>query len=614
MSTYYVINAGNSINNTAVNGQGLQLAAGDNILIQNTGSVLATGSAGTGIYLNAYDTGGVITVAGLVLGTQMGIYSLGQNAQINVSGQVYGGLSAQGSGSIVTIASSGYVSGDMSLDGPYSLLVNDGTINLGNGQFQIDNGVYIHNNGLISGGGQGIFFDGDGAVAVVNSGRIDGGFQTYYAAPNTASVSIDNSGIWAGPINLSPGIDTVTNTGTFNGGIGLGGGNDTLDSSNGIILGGISGGDGNDYILGGASNDIISGGTGADTLDGGGGVNTLDYSGSLLSVTVDLGNNFAKHGDAAGDHIAHFQNVYGSLKGDTLSGDAGNNVINGLMGNDTLNGNAGDDTLLMLGKGKAHINGGAGNDVIQLVTVDPVNFGPAFSIADQIDGGSGFDTLLLSGAANIAFTATTLVNVELLQMADGFNYSVVSNDATVAAGQTLIVDGTALTGSNQLYFSGVLETNGNFSIDGGDAKDTIVGGAGNDVIAGNGNADILTGGSGSDVFVFNDSNDSTGPKYDLITDFNATLDKIQTPDGVNNLDAMVSSGTLSSATFNGDLKVALNGHLLAGDAIVFKATAGTLSGHSFLVVDANGTAGYQSGDYVIDVTGYTGTFVIGDFA
>jgi hypothetical protein len=34
--------------------------------------------------------------------------------------------------------------------------------------------------------------------------------------------------------------------------------------------------------------------------------------------------------------------------------------------------------------------------------------------------------------------------------------------------------------------------------------------------------------------------------------------------------------------------------LHAGDAVLFTASAGSLAGHTFLVVDANGIAGYQA--------------------
>lgn len=49
-------------------------------------------------------------------------------------------------------------------------------------------------------------------------------------------------------------------------------------------------------------------------------------------------------------------------------------------------------------------------------------------------------------------------------------------------------------------------------------------------------------------------------------------------------------------------------------AVLFTPDSGTLSGHTFLIVDINGTAGYQaSADLVADITGYTGTITTGDF-
>ncbi|HSZ74839.1 MAG TPA: bluetail domain-containing putative surface protein, partial [Rhizomicrobium sp.] len=151
--------------------------------------------------------------------------------------------------------------------------------------------------------------------------------------------------------------------------------------------------------------------------------------------------------------------------------------------------------------------------------------------------------------------------------------------------------------------------------EGGAAKDTITGGAGDDTITGGGAGDLLAGGGGADTFVYNAVSDSTGTKYDTISNFNATVDKIQFPTVPAHLDTAVTSGSLSTATFNSDLHTDLAGHLAKGDAILFTASAGTLSGHTFLVVDANGSAGYQANaDFVVDVTGHTGTFTLSDFA
>lgn len=48
--------------------------------------------------------------------------------------------------------------------------------------------------------------------------------------------------------------------------------------------------------------------------------------------------------------------------------------------------------------------------------------------------------------------------------------------------------------------------------------------------------------------------------------------------------------------------------------VLFTADSGTLSGHTFMIVDVNGTAGYQAGaDLVVDITGYSGTPTVSDF-
>jgi hypothetical protein len=50
--------------------------------------------------------------------------------------------------------------------------------------------------------------------------------------------------------------------------------------------------------------------------------------------------------------------------------------------------------------------------------------------------------------------------------------------------------------------------------------------------------------------------------------------------------------------------VASAAHLGAHDVLLFTPSTGDLHGHTLMVVDANGVAGYQAGhDMVFDVTG-----------
>jgi hypothetical protein len=76
-------------------------------------------------------------------------------------------------------------------------------------------------------------------------------------------------------------------------------------------------------------------------------------------------------------------------------------------------------------------------------------------------------------------------------------------------------------------------------------------------------------------------------------------DRIDAPGGIRAFDQS-GSGSLSLASFDADLAAGLSGLLGAGGAVLFTATAGSLAGHVFAVVDADGVAGYQAGaDLVI---------------
>jgi hypothetical protein len=135
--------------------------------------------------------------------------------------------------------------------------------------------------------------------------------------------------------------------------------------------------------------------------------------------------------------------------------------------------------------------------------------------------------------------------------------------------------------------------------------DTLNGAGGNDYLSGGAAGDTLTGGTGANTFAYRNVTDSTGSAYDRITDFTAGTDKFDLTTPVTGIDSTVASGALSAGTFDADLATAVNaGHLAASHAVLFAPDSGGLATHTFLIVDANGIAGYQVGeDYVFDVTG-----------
>ena len=154
-----------------------------------------------------------------------------------------------------------------------------------------------------------------------------------------------------------------------------------------------------------------------------------------------------------------------------------------------------------------------------------------------------------------------------------------------------------------MTFDGSAETDGSFVFFGSAGGDTFIGGGGDDRIVGLGGADTLTGGGGADRFVYTGASESSGGNYDTIADFNPTVDRIDLLSGVASWGTAITSGALSHASFNSDLGAVMAG-LGAAQATWFAPDSGDLAGTIFLVVDANGVAGYQEGeDYVFAIGG-----------
>lgn len=104
---------------------------------------------------------------------------------------------------------------------------------------------------------------------------------------------------------------------------------------------------GNDTLFGGGGNDTVAPGDGADTAFGDGGRDTVSYYGANAAVRVDLAHGTAVDGAGFTDRLFSFENIQGSLYGDTLIGDGGANRIDGSYGADTITGGGGADTFVL---------------------------------------------------------------------------------------------------------------------------------------------------------------------------------------------------------------------------------------------------------------------------
>jgi hypothetical protein len=84
-------------------------------------------------------------------------------------------------------------------------------------------------------------------------------------------------------------------------------------------------------------------------------------------------------------------------------------------------------------------------------------------------------------------------------------------------------------------------------------------------------------------------------------DFNAVADVFDLWFQVTGVDAAITNGMVSTRRFDSDLANAVSASKLgAHHAVLFAPSAGSYAGKTFLVIDANGVAGYQAaGDMVI---------------
>jgi Ca2+-binding RTX toxin-like protein len=574
---------GNSVNNVLKGGGGgdnISGGTGNDTLCGGTGNDTLDGGSGTDTAVYSDATSGVTV-----------------NLSLTTAQAVGGGLGSDTLTLIENLTGSNY--GDVLTGSSGNNVLNGGT-----------------GNDTLGGGTGNDTLDGGTGNDTLNGGS---GTDTAVYSDATSGVTVNLSLTTAQAVGGGLGSDTLTLIENLTGS----NYNDTLTGSSGNNI--LNGGAGNDTIRAGGGNDTVNGGAGndnfslgaaftaSDKINGGTGTDTLnldgDYSAGVTlgattlinveTIILAVGHSYTLTTNdatvASGSVLTVNASGLAAANTLTFNGAAETNgkfVITGGAGADTLTGGAGADSFDLSKGGNDTVNGGTGNDTF--------NLGAALTASDKIGGGAGTDTLNLNGnySAGVTFGSTTLVNVETVKLAAGYNYKLTTNNATVASGQTLTINGSALSASNVLTFSGAAETDSHF---------IIIGGLG---------ADKLTGGALSDTFVYSSATQSTSTGYDTITGFDFSSDIFNTPGAagtITAIDTKVTSGSLSTASFDATLTSALSG-LGAHHAVLFTPNGGTLKGQTFLVVDLNGVAGYQTGaDLVIRMNGTSGTLAAAGF-
>jgi Ca2+-binding RTX toxin-like protein len=249
--------------------------------------------------------------------------------------------------------------------------------------------------------------------------------------------------------------------------------------------------------------------------------------------------------------------------------------------------------VIELGAGGGAVVAGQGDDTITAS-------GDFYSI----DGQGGNDTFTLDGDYSGQVYDYALKNIDTIKLTIGHTYDMTFADGNVAAGAAMTINGSALTPASPVILDASAETDGSYHMIGGAEADHFIGGAMNDVLTGRDGVDfltgglgqdILTGGNGGDRFFYSSVAESTGAGYDTIVYLGQGTDKFHLPVAVTGIDGAVTHGALSNGSFDSDLSAALTSSKLdAGHAVLFTPDSGGHAGQTFLVVDANGTAGYQA--------------------
>jgi Ca2+-binding RTX toxin-like protein len=416
--------------------------------------------------------------------------------------------------------------------------------------------------------------------------------------------------------------------------------NTSLGGGDSVTFNGAAETDGSFHFMAGAGKNAFTGGAQADVFDAAQGT-IVALIGNGGDDVMNIGSNVdpaqtSLHGGAGHDTV----NVTANTALVTFDSDKDNgietvNLKGGFGYNVLVFGDIADSgaTLTIDGSAAASLSLDLTNATSTAYAVtgsggsDTINFG-VLTIDDTISGGSGGDdTLYISGDVGndtLFLNPGTLTNIDHLIVSGDARIEITLDDATIAAGQTMSFDGSQVQ-TLQFSIDGEFETDGHLDITGGGAFGNLAGGALSDTITtiahtgsyevfGEGGADTLNLSSGEDDLVYLSPSDSTSTAHDVVSGFDVSEDFFvfygATPGGFDG----VLTGSVSATTLDGDLHAITSPALVADHAWEVDVTSGDLSGHQFLIVDVNGNAQYDGGsDYLVDITGHTGTITASSF-
>ena len=541
----------------------IRVGQGNAVIYGNAGDddIILEGSAGTTQFAN----GG--------LGNDI-IRDLGDNST-NLGGGTYHIQGGHGDDDI-QLNSIGNVTGIVIEGGNNrtDLLDGDDTINVDASGIPVENGELLETIEIYGNSGvDTITFNSDGIAAGGLDATINGG-----VGDDILDITLTDGD--TGIINLAAGDDTATFTTTA--------GQDAE-----FIVNGYSTDDTVTIDLNAATAaeiDVTVSAAGVLLEDGiDGSVNLNGYTGDL-NLTLGAGSVLASNTTATAA---------------TLTGGAGDDQLISNDAGDTLVAGAGSDVLI----------GGAGADTFQFVDETE------FDGTDIITGGDDADTISFTGATDLTGIALTNVSeVETITAADALTIEAAATNGTDIIAIDASASAAALT-----VVAGV--TDADLTVTGSSAADvldftgaegvlTIDSGAGADVITSGNAADVITTGADADVLTYTNATQSSFGAIDTITDFDADADSFDfTTTGATGNAVSFTDGTAGDFSAAADAGAAATLFIASDVALQAADAAGIFSygGSTYLVLNDAADASYQAAtDYLVDITGYTGSLTVTD--
>ena len=315
-----------------------------------------------------------------------------------------------------------------------------------------------------------------------------------------------------------------------------GNGNDTLVSGSSTQVNSLVGGTGNDLFIVNYASDVVSVGAahGADTLQ------------SSVSFTLPTNvNTLTLTGSAnlIGAAVSGSNSITGNAGNDVLIAGSGNDTLVAGSGIDTLMGGAGSDTFVINNVADvlqslssvgnrvlSSVNYTMPTNVVALILTGTANLQATGNAqTDQITANAGNDTLtagtgvatFFSGYGNDVFVVNNSSD-QVVGSSSGLKYGVDTIQSSVNYSLSSSVNNLLLTGNANLSGTGnnTGTKNSGDLIVGNAGLDTLIAGIGTDtLIAGTGLA-TLVGSSGNDTFVVNNIGDVV---QDSVSGFNNSL-------------------------------------------------------------------------------------------